>query len=114
MPWRFGDAFCSPSRGPNEKLDEHHRRALLTFVIVGAGPTGVELAGAIAEIARQVMVSDFRAIDPRDARVVLVEAGDRILSTFPEKLSEAAEVSLKRLGVELLKNKRVTSIEPGR
>ena len=96
------------------ELDEHHRRALLTFVIVGAGPTGVELAGAIAEIARQVMVSDFRAIDPRDARVVLVEAGDRILSTFPMKLSEAAEVSLKRLGVDILKNKRVTSIELGR
>ena len=96
------------------ELDEHHRRALLTFVIVGAGPTGVELAGAIAEIARQVMVSDFRAIDPRDARVVLVEAGDRILSTFPAKLSEAAEVSLKRLGVDILRNKRVTSIELGR
>jgi NADH dehydrogenase len=93
---------------------EHHRRALLTFVIVGAGPTGVELAGAIAEISRQVMVSDFRAIDPRDARVVLVEAGDRILSTFPEKLSEAAEASLKRLGVDILRNKRVTSIELGR
>jgi NADH:ubiquinone reductase (H+-translocating) len=94
--------------------DEHHRRALLTFVIVGAGPTGVELAGAIAEISRQVMVSDFRAIDPRDARVVLVEAGDRILSTFPVKLSEAAEASLKRLGVDILRNKRVTSIELGR
>ena len=94
--------------------DEHHRRALLTFVIVGAGPTGVELAGAIAEISRQVMVSDFRAIDPRDARVVLVEAGDRILSTFPVKLSEAAEASLKRLGVDILINKRVTSIELGR
>ena len=94
--------------------DDYHRRALLTFVIVGAGPTGVELAGAIAEIARQVMVSDFRAIDPRDARVVLVEAGDRILSTFPVKLSAAAEASLKRFGVDILRNKRVTSIEPGR
>ena len=96
------------------ELDEPRRRALLTFVIVGAGPTGVELAGAIAEIARHVMVSDFRAINPQDARVILVEAGDRILSTFPENLSAAAEVSLKGLGVELLKNRRVTSIEPGR
>jgi NADH dehydrogenase len=96
------------------EADQHHRHSLLTFVIVGAGPTGVELAGAIAEIARQVMVSDFRAIDPRDARIILVEASDRILSTFPEELSEAAEVSLRRLGVELLKNKRVTSIDPGR
>jgi NADH dehydrogenase len=95
-------------------MEECRRRALLTFVIVGAGPTGVELAGAIAEIARQVMVSDFRAIDPRDARVILVEASDRVLSTFPEELSEAAEASLRRLGVELLKNKRVTSIESGR
>ena len=60
------------------------------------------------------MVSDFRAIDPRDARVVLVEAGDRILSTFPVKLSEAAEDSLKRLGVDILRSKRVTSIELGR
>ena len=96
------------------ELDEAHRRALLTFVIVGAGPTGVELAGAIAEIARHVMISDFRAINPRDARVILVEAGARVLPTFPEELSDAAENSLKRLGVEVLKNRRVTSIEPTR
>ena len=95
------------------ELDETHRRALLTFVIVGAGPTGVELAGAIAEIARHVMVSDFRAIDPRDARVILVEAGPRVLATFPEELSVAAEDSLKRLGVEVRKNRRVTSIASG-
>ena len=96
------------------ELVETHRRALLTFVIVGAGPTGVELAGAIAEIARHVMVSDFRAINPRDARVILVEAGPRVLASFPEELSNAAENSLKRLGVEVLKNRRVTSIEPAR
>ena len=103
-------AFEKAEREP----DEQHGRALLTFVIVGAGPTGVELAGAIAEIARHVMVSDFRAINPRDARVILVEAGARVLPTFPEKLSDAAEDSLKRLGVEVLKNRRVTSIEPAR
>jgi NADH dehydrogenase len=103
-------AFERAEREP----DASRRRALLTFVIVGAGPTGVELAGAIAEIARQVMVSDFRAIDPRDARVILVEASDRVLSTFPVNLSDAAEASLRQLGVDLLKNKRVTSIEPGR
>jgi len=96
------------------ELVETHRRTLLTFVIVGAGPTGVELAGAIAEIARHVMVSDFRAINPRDARVILVEAGPRVLASFPEELSNAAENSLKRLGVEVLKNRRVTSIEPAR
>jgi len=100
-------AFEKAEREP----DEQRRRALLTFVIVGAGPTGVELAGAIAEIARHVMVSDFRAIDPRDARVILVEAGARVLSAFPEILSDAAEASLKRLGVEVLKNRKVTSIE---
>jgi NADH dehydrogenase len=103
-------AFERAEREP----EEQRRRALLTFVIVGAGPTGVELAGAIAEIARHVMVSDFRAIDPRDARVILVEAGPRILTTFPEELSDAAEASLKRLGVEVLKDKRVTAIEPAR
>src|SRR5262245_10791092 len=103
-------AFERAEREP----EEHDRRALLTFVIVGAGPTGVELAGAIAEIARQVMVSDFRAIDPRDARVILVEAGDRVLPTFPEQLSRAAQASLERLSVDVLMNQRVTSIEPGK
>jgi NADH dehydrogenase len=103
-------AFERAEREP----EEQRRRALLTFVIVGAGPTGVELAGAIAEIARHVMVSDFRAIDPRDARVILVEAGPRILATFPEELSAVAEISLKGLGVDVLKDKRVTAIEPAR
>jgi NADH dehydrogenase len=102
-------AFERAEREP----DEAHRRALLTFVVVGAGPTGVELAGAIAEIARHVMVSDFRAINPRDARVILVEAGTRVLPAFPEELSEAAENSLKGLGVDVLKNRRVTAIQPG-
>ncbi|MCI0722579.1 MAG: NAD(P)/FAD-dependent oxidoreductase [Acidobacteria bacterium] len=103
-------AFERAEREP----DAQQRRALLTFVIVGAGPTGVELAGAIAEIARQVIVSDFRAIDPRDARVILVEAGPRVLPTFPEELSLAAEGSLNKLGVEVQKNRLVTSIEPAR
>jgi NADH:quinone reductase (non-electrogenic) len=78
------------------------RRDLLTFVIVGGGPTGVELAGAIAEISRQVIVSDFRRIDPREARVVLIEAGPRILPTFDEALAEKAAVALRKRGVELL------------
>jgi NADH dehydrogenase len=89
------------------------RTALLSFVIVGAGPTGVELAGAIAEISRHVMVGDFRFIDPRKARIVLVEAGPRILSSFPEKLSAKAEESLRALGVEVIKGRSVSSIEPG-
>ncbi|MEZ5360801.1 MAG: FAD-dependent oxidoreductase [Bryobacterales bacterium] len=73
--------------------DSAKRQALLTFVVVGGGPTGVELAGAIAEIARKVMVDDFRSIDPRDARIILVEAGPTILSQFPKNLAVKAESS---------------------
>lgn len=95
------------------ETDETRRRALLTFVIVGGGPTGVELAGAIGEIAYKVMVGDFRAINPRDARIILVEAGPRILPAFPEDLSSTAEASLRRLCVEVRKNCPVTSIRSG-
>lgn len=96
------------------ETEESRRRALLTFVVVGGGPTGVELAGAIAEIARHVMVQDFRAIDPREARILLVEAGPRILPSFPEDLSAKAETSLRRLGVEVRKHAMVTAVESGR
>lgn len=94
--------------------DAQRRRVLLTFVIVGAGPTGVEMAGAIAEISRQVMVSDFRAINPREARVILVEAGPRVLAGYPQDLSVKAEASLRNLGVEVWTNSLVTSMEAGR
>jgi len=77
------------------------RRAWLTFVIVGAGPTGVELAGAIAEIARQTLKDDFRSIDPKEAQIILVDGGPRILSAFPADLSQKAERSLKHLGVQV-------------
>ncbi len=90
--------------------DDDRRRVLLTFVIVGGGPTGVELAGAIAEIAFDVLVSDFRAIDPRDAHIVLVEAGPRLLPTFAADLSEFAARSLARRGVEVRTNTKVTAI----
>ena len=93
--------------------DELSRKAYLTFVVIGGGPTGVELAGAIAEISRQVLVRDFRSIDPREAKVLLVEAGSRILSTFPEPLSAAAELSLQKLGVEVLRGTPVTNIKQG-
>ncbi len=93
--------------------DEDRRRELMTFVVVGGGPTGVELAGAIAEIACQVMGRDFRSIDPCDALVLLVEAGPRILPAFPEGLSAKAERSLVRLGVEVWTGSPVTSIERG-
>jgi len=93
------------------ETDPDARRALLTIVVVGGGPTGVELAGAIAEIARQVMKDDFRAIDPTETRVVLIEAGDRVLSSFPESLSAHAAEALTKRGVEVRTDTRVTAID---
>lgn len=93
--------------------DPAERRRLLTFVVVGGGPTGVELAGALAEIARQSLARDFRSIAPESARVLLVEAGPEILTTFPEKLRRAAGRSLTRLGVEVRVQAPVTDIADG-
>jgi NADH dehydrogenase len=93
------------------EADEAIRRPLLTFVIIGGGPTGVELAGAIAEISRQVIVSDFRRIDPREARIILVEAGPRILPTFDERLAARAVHALEARGVEVLAGKPVRAVE---
>ena len=86
------------------------RRELLTFVVVGGGPTGVELAGAIAELARFVLASDFRSIDPRETKILLIEAGDGILGTFPDDLSRSAERQLERLGVKIQFSSKVTNI----
>jgi len=86
----------------------------LTFVIVGGGPTGVEMAGAIAEMARHTLRSDFRDIDPAAAHVLLVEAGPRLLPSFPEDLSRKAEVQLIDLGARVLTGWRVTAIEERR
>ena len=94
------------------ETDPERRRALLTFVLVGGGPTGAELAGAIGEISRRVLARDFRAIDPRETRVLLVEAGPRILPSFPEELAEKASRSLRGLGVEIRTGSPVTSIGP--
>lgn len=91
--------------------DPAARRDLLTFVIVGGGPTGVELAGAIAEISRHVLVSDFRAIDPREARIVLVEAGPRILSAYAPQSSERAVETLRARGVEVRAGVPVTGVD---
>jgi NADH dehydrogenase len=85
--------------------------AWLTFVVVGAGPTGVEMAGQIAELARDTLRHDFRAIDPTSARILLVEALDRVLTSFPPSLSAKAERSLQRLGVTVLTSRTVTSID---
>jgi NADH dehydrogenase len=83
------------------ETDPEKIRELLTFVLVGAGPTGVEMAGAIAELAHKALVSDFRHIDPRSARIILVEAAPRILGTFPEVLANKAQRELTSLGVEV-------------
>lgn len=84
------------------------RQALLTFSVIGAGPTGVELAGIIAELAKHTLWRDFRRIDTREARVLLIEAGPRVLAAFPEDLSTYAADALKRRGVELWLGKPVT------
>src|ERR1019366_4409048 len=85
----------------------------LNFVVVGAGPTGVELAGTLAEICRHALAHDFRAIDPRRARIHLIEGGAHVLPAYPEDLSRSALEQLQRLGVEVLTSTVVTLIEPG-
>jgi NADH dehydrogenase len=91
--------------------DPAEREALTTFVVVGGGPTGVEMAGAIADVARYALPPDFRNVDPAQARVLLIEAGPRILPTFPERLSAHAAASLTRMGVEVLTGQAVTAID---
>lgn len=107
---RFLLAFEAAER----EADPVARRRLLTFAIVGAGPTGVELAGAMAEIARQVMPRDFRSIDTTTTRILLLEGGPRVLSAYPEELSASAQAQLEKLGVEVRTGAQVTRIEPGK
>ena len=99
----FEDAETEP--------DPERRRALLTFVVVGAGPTGVEMAGQIAELARGTLRDEFRSIDSRQSRVVLIETFDRVLTTFPPSLSRKAARSLESLGVTLLLERTVVDID---
>lgn len=89
------------------------QRRLLTFVVVGGGPTGVELAGAIAEVAREALPRSFSRIDPRMARVVLIEAGPRLLATFADGLSEYARRALERMGVDVVTGAAVTGCDTG-
>lgn len=91
--------------------DPEMREAWLTFVVVGGGPTGVELAGALGEIANDTLKSDFRSIDPREARIFLIEGEDRVLPPFPSDLSEHAARSLERLNVQVKLKARVTSVD---
>jgi NADH dehydrogenase len=95
------------------ETDPDRRSVWLTFVVVGAGPTGVEMAGQIAELAHDTLRGDFREADPRAARILLVEAADRVLTTFPPSLSAKAERSLQRLGVTVQTGRAVTAVDAG-
>jgi NADH dehydrogenase len=99
-------------RAEREK-DPAGRAAELTFVVIGGGPTGVEMAGALAEISRHSLARDFRHFDPQSARVLLIEGGPSILSAFPEDLRQAAMKDLRRLGVTVRTNSIVTNVSPG-
>jgi NADH dehydrogenase len=105
--------FLLAFEAAEHERDPVQRRALLTFVLVGGGPTGVEMAGAFAEMARHTLREDFRRVDPASARVLLVEGGPRLLSTYDESLSERALEALEKLGVEVKLNTRVTEIRLG-
>lgn len=93
--------------------DPVRRHAYLTFVVVGGGPTGVEMAGAVAELRRYALRRDFRHIDPGEATVMLLEGGTRLLPSYPPRLSDAAKLDLRRLGVEVRTQTMVTDIRPG-
>jgi NADH:quinone reductase (non-electrogenic) len=93
--------------------DPVRRHALLTFIVVGGGPTGVEMAGAIAELRRYALARDFRHIDPREATVMLLEGGPKILPSYPDDLSNAAKQELRALGVEVRTEMLVNDIQPG-
>jgi NADH:ubiquinone reductase (H+-translocating) len=95
------------------ETDPEQRAAWLTFVVVGAGPTGVEMAGQIAELARDTVHREFRSIDTRTSRILLVEAADHVLTTFPPSLSARAARSLERIGVTVLTQRTVTGIDAG-
>ena len=91
--------------------DPEERKRLTTFVIIGGGPTGVETAGAIAELAKKALARDYRRIDPKSARIILIEAAPRLLGAFPETLAESARKSLEKLGVEVRVGKAVTNVD---
>jgi NADH dehydrogenase len=101
-------AFEEAERTP----DPRQQRKLLTFVVIGGGPTGVELAGSLAEISRHALANDFRAIEPEAARIILIEGGPRVLSAYPEPLSAYARSALERLGVAVWTGSVVTLVGP--
>ena len=103
--------FLLAFEAAEQEADPQKRSALLTFVVVGAGPTGVEMAGAMAEIARHSLTRDFRHIDPSAARILLLEGGARVLAAYDPQLSAKAEAALRRMGVEVRTDSIVTGIE---
>jgi NADH dehydrogenase len=106
-------AFELAERQAASSDDKDREHAQLNFVVVGGGPTGVELAGTLAEISRQVLANEFRSIDPKRTRIVLLEGGPRVLPAYPEDLSRTAEEQLRHLGVEVQTSALVTQVEPG-
>jgi NADH dehydrogenase len=106
---RVLNAFESAER----EQDETKRKALLRFVLVGAGPTGVELAGALAELSQHTLKDDFRSIDPSDSEIILVEGMDRVLPTYPQNLSKKAQAELEALGVKIRTTCKVSELQPG-
>lgn len=103
--------FQSPTNQEDLEKDVARRKAYLTFVLVGGGPTGVEMAGAIAELSKVALARDFRHIDPTSTRIILVDAGPRILAAFPEELSRKALLELERKGVEVHSNAKVSCVD---
>ncbi|MCW3094752.1 MAG: NAD(P)/FAD-dependent oxidoreductase [Chthonomonadaceae bacterium] len=103
--------FQCPTNQEELERDVARRKSYLTFVLVGGGPTGVEMAGAIAELSRVALAADFRHIDPASTRIILVDAGPRILATFPEELARKAQLELERKGVEVHSNAKVEMVD---
>lgn len=103
--------FLAYEAAERDSDDDDAVEGLLTFVVVGAGPTGVEMAGALSEIAKKTLSKEFRRIDPSRARVILIEGGDRVLGSYPEELSRKAKAALEHLGVEVRLNSRVTDVD---
>ncbi len=103
--------FQSPSNLQDLEVEVARRKAYLTFVLVGGGPTGVEMAGSIAELSRVALARDFRHIDPTSTRIILLDAGPHILAAFPEDLSRKAQLELERMGVEVRTSAKVEMVD---
>lgn len=103
--------FLTAFEEAEKETDPSRRQAWITFVIVGGGPTGVELAGTMSEMAKRTFAEDFRHVDPRKSRIILLEGGPRVLNTYTEKLSEGARRQLEKLGVEVRTNALVTNVD---